>query len=84
MILIVAGICIFGALKVLALVRGGLLSKSWQMFIGGFSALAFSQLLLILNAMDVINLPSFVVPACLMLMSGLFLWGIFETKRILG
>jgi len=76
--------CVFGAMKVLSLVRGGQFSKSWQFLLGGFSALILIQLLRIFNAIEVILLPTFVIPACFILMMGLFLYGIFEAKRVLS
>jgi hypothetical protein len=36
------------------------------------------------SSFEIIVLPSFVVPASLVLMSGLFLFGIIETKRVLS
>lgn len=76
--------CVGGAFRVYTLVRGGQLSKSWQLFLGGFAVLVLAQLLMIFSAMEIVSLPSFVIPACFVLMAGLFLWGILETKRTLG
>jgi len=83
--------CVFGAMKVLSLVRGGQFSKKgglylsgWQFLLGGFSALILIQLLRIFNAIEVILLPTFVIPACFILMMGLFLYGIYEAKRVLS
>ncbi len=84
LVLGVAVACIALAFKVLMLVRGGLLSRSWQFFLGGFAALVLAQLILILDAIEVIVLPGFVVPICFIVMTGLFLWGVLETKRTLG
>ncbi len=83
-ILAVAVACVGTALKVLALVRGGQLSKSWQYLLAGFSVLALCQLVIIAGALEVIMLPHFVVPVCLVVMSILFLVGIIETKRVLS
>ncbi|MFH2049816.1 MAG: hypothetical protein ABIJ12_10265 [bacterium] len=76
--------CVMGAMKVLSLVRGGQFSKSWQYLMGGFSALIVVQLLRIFNAIEIIMLPVFVIPTCFILMMGLFLYGIYEAKRILS
>jgi len=70
--------------QVASVVRGGLLSKSWQAFVGAFGLLAVSQGLLIALTIEVVELPSFVVPAILVAMSGLFLYGIVWTKRTLS
>ncbi|MCK4605915.1 MAG: hypothetical protein KAU35_01330 [candidate division Zixibacteria bacterium] len=84
LILIVAVVCMAGSLKVVELIRGGILSKSWQLFLGGFAVLTLAQLATLLNALEIVNLPSFVVPALLILMAGLFLYGVHEAKRTLG
>ncbi|HWR83657.1 MAG TPA: hypothetical protein VN285_10160 [Candidatus Deferrimicrobium sp.] len=85
--LIILGVgiaCVMGAVKVLSLVRGGQMSRSWQLFAAGFGVLVLCEFLLVANAIEIITLPSFVVPAGLAVMSGLFLYGIRETRRVLG
>ena len=72
-----------GAVKVLSLVRGGQLSRSWQYFVAAFAMLGLSQLAILGRAFEIINLPTFIVPACFAVMTGLFLLGIIETKRAL-
>ena len=84
LILAVAIACVCGAFKVLALVRGGQLSKSWQFFVAGFGVLGLCQLAMLAGAFEIITLPAFVVPAGLAVMTGLFLFGIIETKRVLS
>ena len=75
--------CLLGALKVLALVKGGLLSKSWQMFLFGFIALIISQAANLMSDFEIYPIPTFVVPALLTIAVGLFLYGVFETKKTL-
>ncbi|MDH3889606.1 MAG: hypothetical protein OEV49_00865 [candidate division Zixibacteria bacterium] len=84
LVLIVAVAGLVGAFKVAELVRGGLLSKSWQMFIIGFVVLVLSQVASLLNAFEVLAIPSFVVPMMLTVMVGLFAYGVFEARRTLG
>lgn len=85
MLILIFGVaCAAGAFRVLTLVRGGNLSKSWQLFVGGFSLLVLAQLMRLLSAVEIIFLPTFVVPACFVLMAGLFLYGVLETKRTLS
>ncbi|MBI5267769.1 MAG: hypothetical protein HY851_11105 [candidate division Zixibacteria bacterium] len=84
LILVGACACIAVCFKVLMLVRGGQLSRSWQLFLAGFSILAISQLGVILHNFGAITMPSWVGPSMLVLMSGIFLYGLIETKRILG
>jgi len=76
--------CIAVCFQVLALVRGGQLSRSWQLFLAGFAILALSQLGIILNNFGAIALPVWLGPSLLVLMSGTFLYGLYETKRILS
>lgn len=82
-ILIAALVCIFSAGKVASLLKGGLLSKSWQIFIMSFVALAISELGILLSDFEIYALPTFVVPALLAIAVGLFMYGIFTTKQAL-
>ena len=83
-ILLVAVGCLVGSFKVLSLVRGGKLFKSWQIFMLGFVVLALCQLAILLKDFEIFGIPGVVIPALLFLMSGLFLYGIFETGRTLS
>ena len=76
--------CAVGSYRVVGLVRGGLLSKSWHFLMGGFAALALSQLLSLLGTFELLVLPAFVVPALLLIMAGLIAYGVFEVVRTLG
>lgn len=82
-ILLVAVGCLVGASKVVSLVRGGQLVRSWQIFMVGFMLLAVCQLAVLVEDFEIFSLPSFVVPALLFLMAGFFLYGIYEMKRTL-
>jgi len=85
-LLVLAG-AVFGSVasfKVLESVRGGMLSRCWQMLAFGFVVLAIAQLLRILSQIEVIFIPSFVVPAAWAVMAGLFAYGIWEAKRNLS
>lgn len=84
LVLIVAVAGLVGAFKVAEMVRGGLLSKVWQMFIVGFVVLVLAQVASLLHAFEILALPSFVVPMMLVVMVGLFAYGVFEAKRTLG
>lgn len=76
--------CAGGAIKVFGLVRGGRLSKSWQLFIVGFILLAVSEIILLCQTVEVLTLPEFVVPTLLAAMAVVFLFGILEVKKTLG
>ena len=83
-VVFLAGIgCLFGTVKILSILRGGLLFRSWQIFMTAFVALAVSQLANLINDFEIFIMPSFVVPALLTLAIGLFLYGVFETKKTL-
>jgi hypothetical protein len=46
--------------------------------------LALSQIAALLSVFEVVAMPGFMVPALLVLMAGIFLYGILEAKRILS
>ena len=73
-----------GAVKVLSLVRGGRLSRSWQMFVLGFALLAVGQIIMLCQVMELFTLPDMVVPAVSVAAVGLLLYGILEMKRTLS
>ena len=84
LVLVAAFGCVAGCFKVSELVKGGLFSKSWQLFLAGFGMFAVSQIASLCVTFEVLALPSFVVPGILTLMSGLFLYALYEARRILG
>jgi len=73
-----------GAVKVLGLVRGGRLSKCWQLFVGGFALLAISQIIMLCQVMEVFAWPEMVAPAIAVAAVGLLFYGILEVKRTLS
>ncbi len=81
---LVAGACLFGCYKIYDLVRGGYLSKGWKIFIGGFSAFVLSQLSYFLNILEIVALPDYLVPTLVLCSLGLFLYGIFEVRKVLS
>ncbi len=83
-VLVIAGFCLFGSFQVWNQVKGGLLSRSWQMFLLGFVLLAVSQLLSVLTSMEIMVLPGYVVPGLLTLMAGVFLYGVYNTRKTLS
>jgi hypothetical protein len=83
-VLVISGFCLFGSFQVWNQVKGGMLSRSWQMFLLGFLLLAISQLLNVLTAMEMIVIPGYITPGLLTLMSGAFLYGIFTARRTLS
>ena len=83
-VLFVAGACLFGSFQVMGQVKGGYLSRSWQMFFFGFALLAISQLASIGSAMELFSLPELFTPLMLLLMSGLFAFGVFSARNTLS
>jgi len=83
-VLLIACACVGVGLKILSAVRGGLLSRSWQYIVAGFSLLALAQLLTLLNAMEILSLPGWVVPVLLVAMASVLFYGVFQTKQVLG
>jgi hypothetical protein len=83
-VLALACACAVFCFQVLTLLRGGQLSRSWTLFTAGFAVLALSQFAVLLNGFGVIPSTRYIVPALLILMSGLFIYGLYDTKRVLG
>jgi hypothetical protein len=84
LVLFFAGGCLALCFQLLSLVRGGLFGKIWQWFTIGFALLALSQIAALLSVFEVVAMPGFMVPALLVLMAGIFLYGILEAKRVLS
>lgn len=76
--------CVVIGLKIVDLVRGGQLSKVWQVFIGAFVVLVLAEAGRLATTFELITLPDLVSPALMVLSIGLFLYGLLETKRVLG
>ena len=76
--------CVAFCIQVLSLVRGGQLSRSWILFTAGFVVLALSQVVVVLNGFGVIPNVRYLFPSLMILMSGLFVYGLYDTKRVLG
>ena len=71
-------------LQLLGVVRGGLLSRPWQIMVGGFVVLALGQIATLVQTFEIIALPIWVVPGFMVLWAGVFFYGLFETKRALA
>ena len=75
--------CLVGSVKVLSVLKGGLLFKGWQLFVFGFAVLAICQLAGLLSDFEIFSLPEYVAPSLTVVVSALFLYGILQTKRTL-
>jgi len=83
-VLICAAVCLIWAVKILTLVKGGLISKSWQMFVVGFCFLIAAQLTVVGEIVGLIILPAYVVTALYLLMTITWLAGLYQTRKVLG
>jgi hypothetical protein len=70
--------------RVMTAVKGGHLSRSWQLFVAGFAVLAVGQLVVLMGMFEVFAVPAWVGPALMVVWIGVFLYGVTEAKRILG
>jgi len=83
-VLLTAFICLVWALKILSLVKGGLMSKSWQMFGLGFGILIVAQFVSLGRSADMIAIPEFIAPGLYMIMALSWLYGLYQTRKVLG
>lgn len=71
-------------LPLLRTMKGGYLSRSWQLFIAGFGVLALAQLLGLIRALEIAAIPVWISPALTAVCVGAFFYAVFETKKVLG
>jgi len=77
-------ICLFWSMKIMSLVRGGMMSKSWQMFTLGFTLLMLARFLAIGQSVNLFVVPDYVSTILYLLMIATWLIGIYQTKRTLA
>lgn len=83
-VLILALAALVIGVQLVGAVRGGALSRPWQIMVGGFVLLALSQVATLLHTFEIVLLPTWVAPALMVLWAGVFFYGLFETKRTLA
>ncbi|UCD18538.1 MAG: hypothetical protein JSV44_06415 [Candidatus Zixiibacteriota bacterium] len=83
-LLLCAIVCLAWSLKILSLVRGGVLSRSWQMFVLGFGFLLLAQVLILSERAELLQVPGFVATAFYLMMAITWLVGLYQTRKILG
>lgn len=81
LLLALAGVII--GLQLLGVLKGGFLSRAWQIFVAGFGILVLAQVAVLLQTFEIVTLPAWVAPSLMVLFAGVFFYGIFETKRVL-
>ena len=82
--LLCALICLIWAMKILSYVRGGSMSKSWQMFVLGFGFLVIAQILALSKNTGLMILPEYFSAVIYLLMAMTWLVGLYQTRRVLG
>ena len=83
-LLLCAIVGLIWSLKILSLVKGGMMSKSWQMFVLGFCFLVFAQLMALGESAGMFFLPSYIKPSLYLLMAITWLIGLYHTRKVLG
>ncbi len=83
-VLILALAAIVIGTQLLGAVRGGSLSRPWQIMVGGFVVLALGQTATLLQTFEIVMLPTWAAPSLMVLWAGVFFYGLFETKRTLA
>lgn len=77
-------ICLLWSAKVMSLVKGGLLSRTWQMFSLGFGFLLIASLLSLGETVNIMKFPAYVFGALYLFMIVTWLVGLFQVKKALG
>ncbi len=83
-ILICVLIGLLWSIKIMSLVKGGLMSKSWQMFSLGFAFLIIARFLIVIESINAFTAPEPVITILYLLMIITWLMGIYQTKKILA
>ncbi|RKX25805.1 MAG: hypothetical protein DRP45_05075 [Candidatus Zixiibacteriota bacterium] len=84
MVLVLAFAAVAICFRVFTAVKGGSLSRSWQLFMGGFAILGLSQMSSLFQTLEVVSLPVWVTPGLSLLWVVALLYGVIETKRVLS
>ena len=72
------------AVQILSLVKGGLMSRSWQMFLLGFVLLCLAQVLIIFDRAKIVSMPDYVSTLLYVAMAGTWLAGLYQTRKVLS
>ena len=83
-LLLCACACVAFSVQVFMLIKGGQLSRSWLILTFGFVILALTQIVTLLAGFGIISASRYLTPALLVVMTGLFIYGLYETKRALS
>ena len=82
-VLVLAGAIVgfWGAYKVRELVKGGLLGTCWQYITIALLLLAAAQFIQLLHSVQLVAVPSFLVPLLMVAMAGTLGYGIYLARR---
>jgi hypothetical protein len=83
-VLIAAIASLLVAFRVYTLVKGGLLAKSWQMFVVGLLCLAIAQIFALAETAGYFSAPEWLRPMTFLCMAGLWLYGLLQARRALS
>ena len=83
-LLLVALASIAVAFKVYSLVKGGLLAKSWQLFVVGMLCLAIAQIFELARMLGYFTPPDIFRPVILLCMAALWLFGAYKARKALS
>jgi hypothetical protein len=85
--LIVLGLAVAAiviGVPLLRVIKGGYLSRPWQLFIAGFGVLALAQFLGLIRVLEIAAVPLWITAALTAVWAGTFFYGVFETKKVLS
>ena len=82
-ILAAALACLFLAMKLSSLVRGGALARGWQLWVFSFLALAVGQLLILAEKLDVFVIGFDIAAVLYLVTVGLWFAGLIQTRKVL-
>lgn len=83
-ILLAAGVGLVICAQVWGSVKGGHMGRVWLLFLIGLSLLLVNRAIALITDLQIASMPDFLAPAILALMAGVFVYGMFEAKRIFG
>jgi hypothetical protein len=82
-VLLIACAGLIVGVQLLGVLKGGQLSRAWQIFVAGFGVLALCQISILLQTFEILSMPVWVSPALAVLWAGVFFYAVFETRRVL-
>ncbi len=72
------------AVRLLSLVKGGALAKGWQLWVVSFITLAFAQIVILAEKLDLFALSFDIAGVLYLATVALWFLGLLQTRRVLG